>query len=277
MARKKKTSAQIGGQMPLMEHVRELRSRIIRALLGITLGVVLAWYFYPEILAWLTAPYEEVRPALEKAGINTELVMMGIGGGFQFRLKLSLIAGLIFASPIWLWQLWAFVVPALFKHERRIALGLTALCVPLFVGGAWLGYWVFPKAIHLLIGFVPMDWGSLLSGADYLTFAMRMMILFGIGAQLPVIVVVLNRLGIVRSAQLVHARPWIVVGIFVFAALATPTVDPVTFLFLGIPMTLMHLVAERIAVFTERKRTNRPKGEGIDDDQASRIDSPEAI
>lgn len=265
--------------MPLMEHVRELRSRLIKAILGIALVVVIAWYFYPEILEWLTAPYEQVRPVLEEAGINTELVMMGIGGGFQFRLKVSLIAGLIGSSPIWLWQLWAFVVPALFKHERRIALGLTALCVPLFVGGAYLGYWVFPKAIQLLVGFVPMDWASLLTGADYLTFAMRMMILFGVGAQLPVIVVVLNRLGIVRAAQLVRARPWIVVGIFVFAALATPTVDPVTFLFLGLPMTLMHLIAERIAVFTERKHARSKAGadDGLDDDQASKIENPDLV
>lgn len=258
-----------------MEHIRELRSRLIRGLIGIAVGVVVAWYFYPQIYDWLTAPYKDVRPALEAAGIDTQLVMMGIGGGFQFRLKVSLVTGLILASPVWVWQLWAFVVPALFKHERRIALGLAALCLPLFTAGAWLGYWVFPKALLLLIGLVPMESGSLLTAADYLTFVLRMMILFGVGAQLPVIVVALNRLGIVRSDQLIHARPWVIVGIFVFAAVATPTVDPVTFLFLGIPMTCMHLIAERIAVWTDRKKA--PTTGVWEDDTASDLEGPAPI
>lgn len=261
--------------MPLMDHLRELRSRLIRALLGIAVGVVVSWYFYPHILDWLTAPYEQVRPALEDAGINTELVMSGIGGGFQFQLKVSLITGLLISSPVWIWQLWAFVLPALLRHERRVAVFLTGLCVPLFLGGAWLGYWVFPKAIRLLVGFVPPGWTSLLTGGDYLTFALRMMILFGVGAQLPVVVVVLNRIGAVSGRQLVRARPWIIVGIFVFAAVATPTVDPITFLFLGIPMSLMYLVAERLAIITDKRRAR--VSESSRDDEASPIARPEDI
>lgn len=261
--------------MPLLEHLRELRTRLVRALLGITIGVVISWYFYPYILDWLTSPYEQVRPALEEAGINTELVMSGIGGGFQFQLKVSLITGVLISSPIWMWQLWAFVLPALMRHERRVAFFLTGLCVPLFLGGAWLGYWVFPKAIRLLVGFVPTGWTSLLTGGDYLTFALRMMILFGVGAQLPVVVVVLNRIGAVSGRQLVRARPWIIVGIFVFAAVATPTVDPITFLFLGIPMSLMYLVAERLSVLTDKRRARATSV--VADDDASPIESPEDL
>lgn len=261
--------------MPLMEHLHELRSRLVKAIIGILIGVVVAWIFYPAILNWLVAPLEQVRPELESSGINTELVMTGIGGGFQFQLKVSLIVGLIFSSPYWIWQVWAFVLPALFKHEKRIALGLTAICVPLFVAGAYLGYWIFPKAIELLVGFVPETWTSLLTGSDYLTFAIRMMLLFGIGAQLPVVVVILNRIGLVSAVQLIRARPWIIVGIFVFAALATPTVDPITFLFLAFPMSILHLVAERIAVFTDRSKKRKQPEFG--DDEVSDIDDPTAV
>lgn len=261
--------------MPLLEHLVELRSRLFKALLSLFVGVVVAWNFYPEILEWLTAPYEQVRPTLEAEGIDTELVVSGIGGAFQFQLKTSVIAGLVISSPVWLWQLWAFVLPAMHKHEKRAALLLTVTCLPLFIGGAWLGYWTFPKAIELLVGFAPSGWTNLLNGADYLSFATRMILLFGVGAQIPVVVVVLNRIGAVSGAQLIRARPWIIIGIFVFAAIATPTVDPVTFLFLAIPMTGMYLVAEVIARVTDRRRGRR--ADGLADDEASPLDSPEQL
>jgi len=255
-----------------MEHLAELRSRIVKALLAIAAGVIVAWVFYPQILDWLTAPYEQVRPALEAKGIDTELVVSGIGGAFQFQLKTSIIAGLVISSPFWLWQLWAFVLPALHRHEKRAAVLLTATCVPLFLGGAWIGYWTFPKAIELLVGFAPQGWTNLLNGADYLSFATRMILLFGVGAQIPVVVVILNRIGAVSGAQLVRARPWIIIGIFVFAAIATPTIDPVTFLFLAIPMSLLYLAAEIIARLTDRRR--RRRDEAWDDDEASPLGTP---
>ncbi|GAA2072323.1 MULTISPECIES: twin-arginine translocase subunit TatC [Aeromicrobium] len=264
-----------GGEMPLMDHLAELRSRLMKALAAIVLGVVVAWYFYPEILDWLTAPYEQVRPALEQEGIDTELVVTGIGGAFQFQLKTSVVAGLVLSSPIWMWQIWAFVLPALHRHEKRAALLLTATCVPLFLGGAWIGYWTFPKAIELLVGFAPEGWTNLLNGADYLSFATRMILLFGVGAQIPVVVVILNRMGAVSGAQLIHARPWIIVGIFFFAAIATPTVDPVTFLFLAIPMSFLYFISEIIARVTDRKRGRTARS--LDDDEASTLDAPRGL
>lgn len=261
--------------MPLLDHLAELRARLVKALAAIAIGVVVAWYFYPEILDWLTAPYEQVRPALEAEGIDSELIVSGIGGAFQFQLKTSIIAGLVLSSPVWLWQLWAFVLPALHRHEKRAAVLLTATCLPLFLGGAWLGYWTFPKAIELLVGFAPEGWTNLLNGADYLSFATRMIVLFGVGAQIPVVVVMLNRINAVSAAQLVRARPWIIIGIFVFAAIATPTVDPVTFLFLAIPMSAMHLFAEAIARITDRRRGRA--ADRWDDEEASPLDAPEGL
>lgn len=258
-----------------MEHLRELRTRLVRSLLGVALGVIVAWYFYPQIFDWLLEPYQSVRPALEEAGVETDFVITGIGGAFQFQLKVSLIVGLILSSPIWIWQAWAFVLPALYRKEKRVAILLTLVCVPLFVGGAWVGYWTLPKAIELLIGFVPDDTKSLLTAAEYLTFATRMMLLFGVGALMPVVVVLLNRIGVVSGAQLARARPWIIVGIFMFAAIATPTVDPVTFLFLAIPMSVMHLFAELLARVTDRKRARRV--DAWDDEDASEIDGPEPM
>ncbi|MCD9152811.1 twin-arginine translocase subunit TatC [Aeromicrobium duanguangcaii] len=261
-----------GGEMPLLDHLAELRARLMKALASIVIGVAVAWYFYPQILEWLTDPYEQVRPALEAKNIDSELIVSGIGGAFQFQLKTSVIAGLVLSSPVWMWQLWAFVLPALHRHEKRAALLLTATCLPLFLGGAWVGYWTFPKAIELLVGFAPEGWTNLLNGADYLSFATRMIILFGVGAQIPVVVVILNRIGAVSGAQLIRARPWIIVGIFVFAAIATPTVDPVTFLFLAIPMSLLYFLSEIIARVTDRRRGRG--SEAWDDEEASPLEAP---
>lgn len=257
--------------MPLMEHLRELRTRLTRALLCIVLGVIVAWFLYTPILDILTQPIERARPALEEQGISTILNMGGVGGAFQFQLKTSLIVGLIISSPLWMWQIWGFVLPALHRHEKIWAIVLTGLGAPLFIGGAVAAYWVLPTAVELLIGFVPEGWENIISGADYLSFILRIMLVFGVAAQIPLVVVLLNRIGAVSARQLARARPWTIVGIFIFSAVATPTVDPLTMLFLAVPMTVLYLISELIARLTDRRRA-RQRAEGAEDERASSID-----
>ncbi len=262
---------EVGGTMPLMDHLRELRSRLTKGVLFIVAGTILAWIFYEPILEWMSDPYDTIRPQLEAKGIETDLVLTGVGGAFTFQLKISLIVGLLMSSPFWLWQIWAFVLPALHRAEKRWALLLTATGAPLFVGGAYVGFLVLPKAILVLIGFVPDGWGSLLTGAEYLNFVVRMMLVFGVAAEIPLVVTILNRLGIVSAKQLAGARPWIIIGIFVFAAIATPTTDPLTMLFLAAPMTVLYLLAEAIAKVSDRRR-KRATAADIGDDELSSLD-----
>lgn len=257
--------------MPLVEHLRELRGRLTKAVLFILAGTIFAFIFYEPILGWLAEPYESIRPSLEAQGIDTTLAITGVGGAFQFQLKISLIVGLLISSPAWLWQIWGFVLPAMHRHEKKWAFVLTGVGAPLFIGGAYLGYVVLPKAIQLLIGFVPEGWESLLTGADYLNFIVRMMLVFGVAAEIPLVVVLLNRLGIVSAEQLAAARPWTVVGIFVFAAIATPTTDPLTMLFLAAPMTILYFVSEVIAKVSDRRKHRRAATD-IGDDEVSPLD-----
>ncbi|MGA9716118.1 MAG: twin-arginine translocase subunit TatC, partial [Aeromicrobium sp.] len=135
-----------------MDHLRELRSRLTKGVLFIIAGTIVAWIFYEPILEWMSNPYDTIRPKLEAKGIETDLVLTGVGGAFTFQLKISLIVGLLLSSPLWLWQIWAFVLPALHRAEKRWALLLTATGAPLFVGGAYVGFLVLPKAILVLIG-----------------------------------------------------------------------------------------------------------------------------
>ena len=147
-----------------------------------------------------------------------------------------MVAGLLLSSPVWIWQIWAFVLPALHRNEKRWAMLLTATGAPLFIGGAALAYLVLPKAIErpdrlrARRGRQPAS-----TGADYFDFIVRMMLVFGVAAEIPLVVIMLNRLGIVSARQLATARPWTIIGIFVFAAVATPSTDPLTMLFLAVP------------------------------------------
>lgn len=262
--------------MPLVEHLRELRTRLTRAVLAILVFTILGFVFYGPILDFLTQPYNDMRPILQTQGIESELVITGVGGAFQFQLKISLVFGLLASSPLWLWQLWAFILPAMHRHEKKWAAILAGTGAPLFVGGAALAYVVLPKAMEILIGFVPDGFGSLVTGAEYFDFIIKMLLVFGVAAEIPLVVVMLNRLGIVSAKQLASARPWTIIGIFVFAAIATPTTDPLTMLFLAAPMTILYLIAEVITKITDRRR-GRAAIDEVDDDEASPLDRPPAV
>lgn len=242
--------------MPLMEHLRELRRRLVIALIAILVGTVIGWIVYPHVFEFIKQPYVDgVRPLLRGHGVDATLVLSGgIGSAFSFRLKVALVLGLLVSLPIWLWQAWAFVLPALHRNERRWVYLLTLCGVPLFLAGVAVGYTVLPKGIGVLVGFAPESIQVLLSLGDYLNFMLRTVLVFGIAAQIPLVVVLLNRIGAVSARQLAVARPWIIVGIFVFAAVATPSTDPLTMLFLAGPMTFLYLVSELIARLTDRRR-----------------------
>lgn len=258
------------GTMSLAGHLRELRSRLVKALLAIGIATIVAFVFYEPVLDLLTQPYYAIEDDLTRKGIDTTLVITGVGGALQFQLKIAVVVGILAASPVWLWELWSFVLPALHRHERRWALLLAGTGAPLFLAGATLAYFVLPKAFLVLIGFVPEGFENLVSGAEYYDFVVRMMLVFGVAAEIPLVVILLNRLGVVSGRQLAQARPWTILGIFVFSAVATPSTDPITMLFLAFPMTILYGFAEVIARITDRrKRAAEPEW---DDDELSAID-----
>lgn len=241
--------------MPLVEHLREFRGRIIKALLAIIVGSVVGWYLYPDLFEMLKEPYVSgIQPVIEAQGLEANLTITGVAGAFTFRLKVAMITGLIISSPFWIWQFWAFVLPALHKRERRWVIVLTAACGPLFIGGVVLGYVVLPAAITFLVGFTPESVIVLTTLSEYLNFMVQVVVVFGIGAQLPVVVILLRWIGAVNRKQLSRWRPWTITGIFVFAALATPTGDPFTMLALALPMTALYLGAELLSLLFDRRK-----------------------
>jgi sec-independent protein translocase protein TatC len=260
--------------MTLTEHLRELRNRILISVLAVFVGFVIAWIFYNDIYDLLLHPFNVVRDSQCSTGDRECRVTMNtIGAPFLLQAKISLMAGIVIASPIWLYELWAFIMPGLHRNEKKWTILFVAIAGPLFIGGVVLGYVVMPKGMSVLLGFTPDGVANFIDSAQYLDFIVRILLVFGISFEIPLFVVLLNLAGVVRAHHLSRWRSWIIFGTFVFAAVATPSTDPITMLLLAAPMVLLFLISEGIAHIVDRRRgiTDEPDYAGLDDDEASPI------
>jgi sec-independent protein translocase protein TatC len=255
--------------MALSDHFREFRARVLRCLVAMLAVFVISLFFFDLLYDLVYGPYEA---AAERLGENTTMATTsGIGGGLLLYLKLCGFAALVLTAPYWLYQAWAFVLPGLYARERKMTRVFVAVAGPLFLAGVALGYLTFPKAIELLIGFNPEGVTNLTDFNDYLTFFTRTLLVFGIAMDIPVFVVLLNLAGVVSGKSLGAHRPWIVIGVFVFAAVATPSTDPFTMTFMAIPMILLFGVSEVIARLNDRRRARRNAFAGLSPDEPSRL------
>jgi sec-independent protein translocase protein TatC len=262
------------GTMTLIEHLRELRTRLFRAVLGVVVFSVAAAFFYNEILEIITEPFETVVLDLaEREGLEAELTLTSVSGPLTLALKVSLVTGIVLSCPIWLYQLWAFILPGLHAKERRLTLLFVGIAGPLFMSGVAVGYYVLPKGLGILLDFTPADVSNLVELGGYLNFILRMLLVFGVAFEIPVFVLLLNMAGAVTGKQLGEHRPWIIIGTFVFAAVATPSTDPVSMLFLAFPMTVLFFISEVIARILDRRRGVRDADyDAFADDEASDLD-----
>jgi sec-independent protein translocase protein TatC len=239
--------------MALSDHLRELRARILKIMVVLVVGLVVSLFFFDQIFELVLKPYNDARQALGKE-VKTDPVVGGVGGPLVLQLKLCGMVGLVATSPFWLYQIWAFILPGLHDNERRWTRVFAAIAGPLFLAGVTLGYLTLPKGLELLIGLTPGDLTNLVEFGDYLTFLIRTLLVFGIAFEIPVFVILLNLAGVLRGASLGAHRPWIVIGTFVFAAVATPSTDPFTMLFLAVPMIALFGISEVICRMLDRRR-----------------------
>lgn len=249
------------GAMPLAEHLRELRSRLIRSLLAVTVGMAVAWTFYAQLFSVLRKPFDSV------IGPTTTLALTGVADPFTLQIQVSAAAGLVIASPVWLYQLWRFVTPGLHRNERRWALGFVAIALPLMLGGAWLAYTVMPIGLQVLFGFTPEGVENIVGVDRYFSFLFRMLLVFAIGFLVPLILVLLNFANLLRGRTLLRSWRYVVMATLVFGAVATPTGDPVNLLLLSGPILLLVFAAIGIALLNDRRR--RRKGDLVDFDEWS--------
>jgi sec-independent protein translocase protein TatC len=257
-----------GGRMSLGDHFRELRARVLRVTVYLLVGTIVALFFWPQLFDLLLHPYNQAREMLDK-GVVSKPVIIGAGAPLVLQLKLCGVAAVVATSPLWLYEIWGFIMPGLHPHERRWTRTFVAVAGPLFLLGVAVGYYVLPKGLQVLIGFTPSSVTNLVEVTDFFGFFVRMLLVFGIAFEIPLFVILLNLTGIVSGDALRRHRPWIIVGVFVFAAVATPSTDPFSMLMLAIPMTILFMVSEVIARTVDRRRRKQDVSSTWDDDQAS--------
>ena len=263
--------------MPLAEHLRELRSRLVKSGIAIVVGMVVGWILYPTIFALLSAPFEGAVEQAQSEGRDVTLALTGVTDPFVLQLQVAAIAGILISSPVWLYQLWRFVTPGLHKHEKRWGIAFVAVATPLFAAGTVLAYLVLPIGLEILLGFTPENVENIVSVDRYLSFFLRTVVVFGVGFLTPLLIVTLNFAGVLSGKRLVSWWRWIIFAIFIFAAVATPTGDPINLALLAGPILLLVIIAIGISLLNDKRRARKgllePDYEQWDDDEASPVES----
>ena len=255
------------GRMSLGDHLRELRRRIVIAASAIVVGSVLGWFEYDSLFTQLMAPLRKLEA--ERGGL-VNINFGGITQPFTVQLQVAMFVGIIVASPVWLFQVWGFIVPGLTKREKRTAMAFVGAAAPLFLTGCFLATRVVPRAVEILIGFTPQGAANLPDAALYLTFVTRFILAFGLAFLLPVFLVGLNVAHILPARVMLKGWRIAVLLIFVFAAVMTPTPDAWTMLVLAFPMVGLFYAAVGVSMLLDKRRARRePDWAKVPDDEAS--------
>ena len=248
------------GEMPLREHLAELRNRIVKSLLAVALGAVGGFFLYQPLMAALTEP---VRAAAE-AGALAAVSFTTIASPFDMMLKVALFIGVVVSSPIWLYQAWAFVAPGLKRTEKKYAVAFLAAAVPLFLLGVALGWLVMPQAVLFFIGFTPDGFANFPDAQTYIDFLLRLFLAFGVAMLLPVVLVGLNMLGVLPAATILKHWRITVFVIALIAALAAPGGDAITMFYLAAPLFLLFGLAILLCWVNDRRRARTAAKHAVD-------------
>lgn len=248
-----------GGTMSLIDHLRELRYRLTIAVVAIIIAAIGAAFYYKELGEFIVAPYNAAKQKILEATDGTADIMLtnqGVVSPFTLAVIACVLAGLVISSPIWLYQIWAYLAPALLKHEKKYVLVFIGGATPLFLAGCALGYIVWARGIEIMLSFTlrDLDVVNMLDMTDFLQKEILIMLVFGVSFVLPVLLVMLNLAGVVHGFQLGKARKFVILGSTIFAAVATPTMDPFSMLAMVIPMSLLFFLAEGVCRLIDKSR-----------------------
>lgn len=248
-------------RMTLTEHLAELRTRIIRSMLAITIGIIVILASYNWVLRFLQRPYEELCKEKGPDFCDGSLSFFGPLEGFSTRLSISTYGGIILAMPVLMWQLWRFIVPALHAKEKRYAVPFVVSTVLLFLLGAFLAYMTLGKALDFLISWAGDDVNPMFRVSDYVRLVGLMAAAFGVAFQFPVLLVFLQLVGVITPQTLIKGWRYAILTVFVIAAVITPSGDPYSMLALAIPMTLFYFFAVLIGYLVQRRRNRTARAD----------------
>ncbi len=258
--------------MSLRDHLYELRHRLGLALLGLLVGCIAGFLWFqwrigpvPSLSQLLTAPYCALSPDVRLTGADCRLLQTQPFEAFLVQFKVGLAAGAVLTSPFWLYQIWAFITPGLYDNERKFTRVFVALASVLFACGAVLAYFVVPKGLQVLVSFGGDAFITALTANEYISFVLVMLLIFGVSFELPLVVTMLNRIGVLPYRNLKKWRRGIIFVLFVFAAFATPGTDPIGMLVLACAMTALFELAVQMARVHDRKKDRQAVAEGWGD------------
>jgi sec-independent protein translocase protein TatC len=265
------------GRMPLMDHIRELRNRVVKMALALAAGMVVGFIFFHPVFNFIERPLckTEIRghSGCATLGVNM-LALDGPLDSFYLWLKVAIIVGVIVSSPVWLYQIWAFIAPGLYSREKRWGYIFLGTAVPLFLIGITLAYWSLGRSMHYLLGLTPTGVANIIDVDQYLSFVMAMMLAFGLAFELPLLIVMLNLARILTHQRFKKWRRVMIFGVFLIAGMANPSPDPITMLILGGGCVALVEVAEIIVWSNDRRRARLHPDPYADlaDDQLSPIE-----
>jgi sec-independent protein translocase protein TatC len=263
------------GRMPLMEHIRELRNRVVKAAIALILTMIIGFVFFHPIWNFVSHPFcsADIRG---HSGCNTpgdQLVVTGVFDPFMLRVRIAFFVGLIISSPVWLYQIWAFIAPGLYRREKRWAYLFVGAAVPLFTAGAVLAYLVMSRGLRYLLGLTPAGVLNLPSIDTYLGYFQGMILGFGLAFELPLALILLNLAHILTHERFAKWRKLMIFGAFLFAGIANPSPDPISMLLLAAPCVVLVEVAEVIIWANDRRRAQIPDPyDDVADDEISPLE-----
>ncbi|WP_443020301.1 twin-arginine translocase subunit TatC [Sinomonas cyclohexanicum] len=257
--------------MPLLEHLRELKNRLIKAAIGVAIGTVGGWFLYDPILVQLQKPVENIS---HLTGGTSSVNFSTIASPFDFKLQLAIQIGLVISSPVWIYQVWAFIMPGLTVKEKRYTLGFMVAAVPLFLAGVWVGWMVTPQVVRALTQFTPAGFSNIIDGREYVDFVTHMLLFLGFAFLVPVILVGVNMAGVLPGRTILKAWRITVFLVFVLAAIAAPGADAISMFMLAVPLLALFFAAIGVCMVNDRRRARRIEKHAAETDATADTPTP---
>jgi sec-independent protein translocase protein TatC len=260
-------------RMKLSGHLRELRKRLFRSAFAILAGTIIGWELFDYVFKELQKPIIRVA---QEANVNATVNFGSVVSAFDLHFQVAFFIGLFITSPFWLYQIWAFLAPAFKRRERKYTVIFAFTSTPLFLGGAYFGWWLFPGFVRSLLGFTPEGSSNVINASEYVLFTVRVLLVFGLAFVLPAILVLLNSVGVLSGKSILKGwRPAIFL-IALIGALATPVSDPVSMFLLMIPLLAFYYLSAAIALANDKRRERKSK-EKLDGEDLATDYKPDAV
>jgi sec-independent protein translocase protein TatC len=240
--------------MSLGQHLLELRKRLFLAAAGIFVGAIAGWFLSDLVWDALRQPIYAIATAQHR---TAQINYPGVTSPFDVKLKITLYIGLIISSPMWLYQIFAFLMPGLTRKEKQYTFGFFFTAVPLFLLGCAAGWYVLPHIVELMTSFAPKEDASYIVATDYLDFVLKLILAIGVAFVLPVFLVLLNFAGVLSAASIIKSWRVAILVIILFTAIATPAADVVSMFLLAVPMIVLYFAAYGIAWLHDRRAARR--------------------